>query len=592
MSHILAKAVIEIFGKENVQYAIGPQIADGFYYDFILPRPVNKDDFAVIESKMREILKRKEDWTRKEVSRKEALELFKNQKFKTEVIQDLPEDATITVYQTGNDYIDLCKGPHVENSQELLGVAFQIRSVSGSYWRGDEHREQLQRIYCYAFPTKEELKAHVALIKEAQERDHRKIGQQLELFMFDETAPGMPYWLPRGWKLYNALMDFSREQQEIFGYSEISAPLINNRKLWLVSGHWAHYKNNMFIVPDLETDEEGNFIEAKIEASEENADIYAAKPMNCPNAMMTYKRKPRSYKDLPIRYSEYDVLHRKEKSGQMSGLLRVQAFRQDDDHTFVMESQIEEEIGRIFELADRIYSTLGVTYRAELSTRPDDFMGDIKVWDRAEAALKRILDHKYGEGGYEINEGDGAFYGPKIDLQMKDALGREWQVGTFQLDFQLPHNFELKYTAADGSQQEPVVIHRAIYGSFERFIGVLIENFKGVFPFWMSPYQVGIVPIRTEHNDYARKVAEKLAVSHVRFEADYSDNNMKEKIKKFKNFKDPYIVVLGDREAAENTVSINVRGSNKQIQNVPLDRFAEVCRALNAERSLELTEEF
>ncbi|MBF1004938.1 MAG: threonine--tRNA ligase [Lachnospiraceae bacterium] len=592
MSHILAKAVIEIFGKENVQYAIGPQIADGFYYDFILPRPVNKDDFAVIESKMREILKRKEDWTRKEVSRTEALELFKNQKFKTEVIQDLPEDATITVYQTGNDYVDLCKGPHVENSQELLGVAFQIRSVSGSYWRGDEHREQLQRIYCYAFPTKEELKAHVALIKEAQERDHRKIGQQLELFMFDETAPGMPYWLPRGWKLYNALMDFSREQQEIFGYSEISAPLINNRKLWLVSGHWAHYKNNMFIVPDLETDEEGNFIEAKIEASEENADIYAAKPMNCPNAMMTYKRKPRSYKDLPIRYSEYDVLHRKEKSGQMSGLLRVQAFRQDDDHTFVMESQIEEEIGRIFELADRIYSTLGVTYRAELSTRPDDFMGDIKVWDRAEAALKRILDHKYGEGGYEINEGDGAFYGPKIDLQMKDALGREWQVGTFQLDFQLPHNFELKYTAADGSQQEPVVIHRAIYGSFERFIGVLIENFKGVFPFWMSPYQVGIVPIRTEHNDYARKVAEKLSASHVRFEADYSDNNMKEKIKKFKNFKDPYIVVLGDREAAENTVSINVRGSNKQIQNVPLDRFAEVCRVLNAERSLELTEEF
>lgn len=592
MSHILAKAVIEIFGKENVQYAIGPQIADGFYYDFILPRPVNKDDFAAIESKMREILKRKEDWTRKEVSRKDALELFKNQKFKTEVIQDLPEDATITVYQTGNDYVDLCKGPHVENSQELLGVAFQIRSVSGSYWRGDEHREQLQRIYCYAFPTKEELKAHVALIKEAQERDHRKIGQQLELFMFDETAPGMPYWLPRGWKLYNALMDFSREQQEIFGYSEISAPLINNRKLWLVSGHWAHYKNNMFIVPDLETDEEGNFIEAKIEASEENADIYAAKPMNCPNAMMTYKRKPRSYKDLPIRYSEYDVLHRKEKSGQMSGLLRVQAFRQDDDHTFVMESQIEEEIGRIFELADRIYSTLGVTYRAELSTRPDDFMGDIKVWDRAEAALKRILDHKYGEGGYEINEGDGAFYGPKIDLQMKDALGREWQVGTFQLDFQLPHNFELKYTAADGSQQEPVVIHRAIYGSFERFIGVLIENFKGVFPFWMSPYQVGIVPIRTEHNDYARKVAEKLSASHVRFEADYSDNNMKEKIKKFKNFKDPYIVVLGDREAAENTVSINVRGSNKQIQNVPLDRFAEVCRVLNAERSLELTEEF
>ena len=324
----------------------------------------------------------------------------------------------------------------------------------------------------------------------------------------------------------------------------------------------------------------------------EQDDTMAAKPMNCPNAMMTYKRTNHSYKELPIRYSEYDVLHRKEKSGQMNGLFRVQEFRQDDDHTFVMESQIKEEIADIIAIADEIYSTFGVTYRAEFSTRPDDFMGDIEVWNRAEAALKEILDEKYGEGGYEINEGDGAFYGPKIDLQIKDALGREWQCGTVQLDFQLPHNFGLTYQAQDGTMQMPVVIHRAIYGSLERFIGIIIENFKGVFPFWLSPYQVGIVPIRVEHNEYAKKVEEALVKAGIRVEADYSDNNMKEKIKKFKNYKDPYIIVVGDKEAQENTVSINVRGSNKQVQNVPLDALVEMCKKMNEEHSLELIDSY
>ena len=320
----------------------------------------------------------------------------------------------------------------------------------------------------------------------------------------------------------------------------------------------------------------------------ETEDTMAAKPMNCPNAMMTYKRTIHSYKELPIRYSEYDVLHRKEKSGQMNGLFRVQEFRQDDDHTFVMESQIEQEIADIIAIADEIYSTFGVTYRAEFSTRPDDFMGDIEVWNRAEAALKKILDDKYGEGGYEINEGDGAFYGPKIDLQIKDALGREWQCGTIQLDFQLPHNFGLTYQAQDGTLEMPVVIHRAIYGSLERFIGIIIENFKGIFPFWLSPYQVGIVPIREEHNEYAKKVADLLQENGIRAEADYSDRNMKEKIKTFKNYKDPYIIVLGDREASEETVSINLRGSNRQIQNVPLSDFVRMCRKMNEEHSLEL----
>ena len=612
LAHVLAKAVIEIFGRENVQYAIGPQIADGFYYDFVLPRNLTQDDFPMIENKMREILKRKENWSVKEYSRDEARELFRDQKFKTELIDALPADARLTVYSTGDDYQDLCRGPHVENSQDLLGAAFQIKSVSGAYWRGDEKRDSLQRIYVYAFPTKEELKAHLNLIREAQERDHKKLGREQELFMFDETAPGMPYWLPRGWKLYQALLKYSREVQARHGYTEISAPLINNKKLWLISGHWAHYINNMFMVPGISgwlaadaeipgvlenaSEESGEKKAVKIQAgsvlyNRENLDTMAAKPMNCPNAMLTFKRKNRSYKELPIRYSEYDVLHRKEKSGQMNGLFRVQEFRQDDDHTFVAENQIEAEIADIISIADEVYSTFGVSYRAELSTRPDDFMGDIEVWNRAEAALKKILTDKYGEGGFEINEGDGAFYGPKIDLQIKDALGREWQCGTIQLDFQLPHNFGLSYQTAEGGTAMPVVIHRAIYGSLERFIGIIIENFKGIFPFWLSPSQVGIVPIREEHNEYAKRVFDLLQKNGIRAEADYSDRNMKEKIKSYKQFKTPDILVLGDREAAEQTVSINVRGSNKQIQNVPLSVFLDMCDTLNEERPLELFNE-
>ena len=609
LAHVLAKAVIEIYGKD-VQYAIGPQIEDGAYYDFVLPagKSITEADFTAIENKMHEILKRKEDWTCREVSRAEALELFKNQKFKTELIEDLPEDEKITVYYTGDDYVDLCRGPHVSNSQELLSAAFKIHSTSMAYWRGDEKRDRLQRVYLYAFPSKDELKAHLKMIDEAKERDHRKIGTQLELFMFNETAPGMPYWLPRGWQMYQALMKYSRQIQRKHGYTEIAAPLINNKRLWLVSGHWAHYLNNMFIVPgvdgytkaDVDVDElvadlkdpDAETSKTKIEAgsvvyNRENPDTMAAKPMNCPNAMLTYKRKTRSYKELPIRYGEYDVLHRKEKSGQLNGLLRVQEFRQDDCHTFVMESQIKDEIADIISIADEVYKTFGVSYRAELSTRPDDFMGDIEVWNRAEADLREILDEKYGKGGYEVNEGDGAFYGPKIDLQIKDAIGREWQCGTIQLDFQLPHNFGLTYTAEDGSSQMPVVIHRAIYGSLERFIGIIIENFKGNFPFWLSPMQVGIVPIRPEHNAYAKKIEDLLVDRGIRVEADYNDINMKTKIKTFHNYRDPYILVLGDKEAAENTVSINIRG-NKKLNDVPVEKFLELCDRMNKTHCLDI----
>ena len=581
MAHIMAKAVMEIFGKENVQIAIGPQIDDGFYYDFMLPRTITNDDHKAIEDKMREILKRREDWTCKEVSKDEALEIFKDQKYKVELINDLPADEKITIYYTGEDFVDLCRGPHISNSQELMNVSYKIKSVSGSYWRGNEKNDQLQRIYMYCFPSKQELKAHLDFVKEAMERDHKKIGPEQELFMFDESAPGMPYWLPRGFKMYNAIQNFWRNLHEEYGYQEILAPVINHKNLWETSGHWGHYKENMFLVTNASTDEK---------TGEEVIDTdiqYAIKPMNCPNAINVYKNGLHSYKELPIRYSETQVIHRREKSGELNGLFRVQMFHQDDDHTFLTEDMIEDEIGDIMDIAKHIYETFGLTYEAELSTRPDDFMGEPELWDAAEASLKRILDKKYGEGGYEINEGDGAFYGPKIDLKMKDCIGREWQMGTIQLDFQLPLNFDLRYVAADGTQKRPVMIHRAIFGSFERFIGILIENFKGAFPFWMSPYQVGIVPIRPEHNEYAKQVEKTLRRAGIRVEADYSDENMKTKIKGFKKFKEPYILILGDKEAEENTVSVNVRG-NKQMNGVPLDTFVELCKKQTEEHTLEL----
>ena len=569
LSHILAKAVIELFGRDNVQYAIGPQIADGFYYDFMLPRTLNKDDYKTIEDKMREILKRKEEWKREEVSKADALSLFASQKYKTELIKDLPDDETITIYRTGDDFTDLCRGPHVDNSAELLNTAYKVKSVSGSYWRGDEKNDQLQRIYVYAFPSKQELKEHLDLVREAMERDHKKLGPQLDLFMFDPTAPGMPYWLPKGWKMYNALMEYWREIHERHGYTEISAPVINSHEIWETSGHWGHYKQNMFVIP------------------EDNEDKWAVKPMNCPNAVKVYMRDQHSYKDLPVRLNTVDVIHRKEKSGELNGLFRVQQFRQDDSHNLVTEDQIEAEIHDIMTIADEIYGTLGLTYRAELSTRPDDFMGDIELWDQAEASLRRILDDVYGPDGYEVNEGDGAFYGPKIDLQMKDCLGREWQMGTIQLDFQLPLNFDMKYVAADGNFRRPVMIHRAIFGSFERFIGILIENFKGAFPFWLSPLQTGVVPIRTEHNEYAKEVNELLRRNRIRTEADYTDRNMKEKIKAFKQYKTPYTIVLGDQERDNRTVSLNIRG-NKQLSGVPLDVFVEMCRKMSESHSIDL----
>lgn len=571
LAHILAKAICEIFGAENVQLAIGPQINDGFYYDFLLPRPISTEDFLTIENKMNEILKRKENFQRQEISKDKALDLFRDQKFKCELINDLPVGEVISVYYTGKDFKDLCSGPHVNNSEELSKVAFKIKSVSSAYWKGNEKNEVLQRIYVYAFESKKELKEHLAFIEEAKQRDHKVLGPQLDLFFIDPSAPGMPYWLPKGWKLFNTLLDFWREEHEKRGYQEISSPIINYNSLWITSGHWDHYKTSMFVI------------------SNDDNNVYGVKPMNCPNSILVYKRTNRSYRELPLRLSDCDVLHRKEKSGELNGLLRVQMFRQDDSHNFVSEDQIYDEVNAILNIADLFYGIFGLTYRPELSTRPIDFMGDISLWDKAEVALLDILDKRYGENGYDVNEGDGAFYGPKIDIMMEDALKRQWQMGTIQLDFQLPRSFNISYADKDGKDKVPVIIHRVIYGSMERFIGILIENFKGAFPFWLSPLQVGIVPIRENHIDYAEKVRDKLQLSKIRCEADLTENHMNKKIKYFRNYKVPYVLVLGDEEKSNNTVSINIRGG-KQIKNMALERFIEICSTQIIDRNLNLIE--
>ena len=389
----------------------------------------------------------------------------------------------------------------------------------------------------------------------------------------DETAPGMPYWLPDGWKMFNILIDFWREEHEKRGYHEISSPLVNRDVLWKTSGHWAHYKENMFAIP---LSEEQNF---------------AVKPMNCPNAMVVYGRKTRSYRDLPLRFSDCDVLHRKEGSGTLHGLMRVQMFRQDDSHNFITEDQISSEINSILDIADLFYSIFGLTYSPVLSTRPKDFMGDIALWDKAEAELKSVLDARYGKDGYKINEGDGAFYGPKIDIMMKDALNRVWQTGTIQLDFQLSRNFNLTYTDKDGKQKIPVVIHRVIYGSMERFIGILIEHFAGKFPFWISANQIGIVPVRDEHIEYADKIAEKLRMSKLRVTVDKSEGTMGNKIKSFRKKLFPYIIIVGDKEIENGTVSVRVR-TGKQINNISVDSFITECKKMVDNHSLDLTEEF
>ncbi len=563
-AHVMAQAVLEFF--PDAKLGIGPAIADGFYYDFDLPRPLTPEDLERIERRMEEIKAAAYPFVRRVVTREEAQQLFADQPYKLELIQEFPPDEVLSVY-THDGFTDLCRGPHVRDTSQI--GYFKLLRVSGAYWRGDERRSQLQRIYGTSWPTREQLEAYLHRLEEAERRDHRRLGRELELFHFDPTAPGMPYWLPKGLKVLNILLDFWRQEHEKRGYQEIAAPLINDKRLWEISGHWDHYRENMFVIQ-----------------LDENL-VYGVKPMNCPNAMIVYNLKKRSYRDLPLRLSDCDILHRYERSGTLHGLLRVRKFQQDDAHIFVTEEQIEEEFARILEIAELFYGIFGLRYTLRLGTRPDDFMGDPETWDKAEAALRRILDRHAGPGNYLIGEGEGAFYGPKIDILMEDALGRQWQTGTIQLDFQLPRRFGCSYTDRDGSEKTPVVIHRVIYGSLERFIGILIEHFAGAFPVWLAPVQAVIIPIADRHLLYAARVRDRLREAGLRVELDDGDERMQAKIRNAQIQKIPYMLVVGDREAESESVAVRLR-TNENLGAWPLDRFISMVQQIVAEKSLEL----
>lgn len=552
-SHVMAQAVKKLF--PDVKLAIGPSIDNGFYYDFDTDHPFSDEDCAKIEEEFKNIVKEKYALERFELPREEAIKLMKekDEPYKVELIEDLEEGSTISFYTQG-DFTDLCAGPHLDNIGDIK--AFKILSSSCAYWRGDEHNKMLTRIYAISFPKASMLEDYLKMIEEAKKRDHRKLGKELDLFFFDETAPGMPYWLPKGFTMYNNLIEFWRELHRKKGYHEFSAPLVNDSVLWKTSGHWDHYKEDMFVMADADGNEQ------------------ALKPMSCPNSIKVYDSKLRSYKDLPLRFNDVDVIHRNEKSGQLNGLFRVRMFRQDDSHNFVTEDQIAWEIKNILEIAKYMYSVFGLEYQLTLSTRPDDFMGDINLWNKAEDELKEVLDELCGKGEYRINEGDGAFYGPKIDIKMKDCLGREWQMGTIQVDFQLPRRFDLSYIAEDGSKKVPVMLHRAIFGSLERFIGIITEHYAGAFPLWLAPVQVKVIPVSDKFLDYAKEVQEKLDSAKIRVELDERAEKVGYKIREAVMEKVPYVVVVGEKDMNDKTVTVRKRRCEEQ-EAMSIEKFIE-----------------
>ena len=549
LAHILAKALMSLY--PNTKLTIGPAIDDGFYYDIDLDKNLTPEDFPVIEKKMKEIINKGEDFKRKVVSKEEALKLFKGNEYKEEIIRELPENEEVSLYYTGDDFFDLCRGPHVESSRNLQNYAFKIHAVNGAYWRGSEKNKMLQRVYAYAYPDKKQLQEHINMIEEAKKRDHRKLGKELKLFMMSPEGPGFPFYLPKGMIVRNILIDYWRELHTEAGYKEIMTPIMLNRHLWETSGHWDHYKQNMF-------------------TSTIDEDTYAIKPMNCPGGVLVYKSEPHSYKELPLRLGELGIVHRYEKSGELGGLLRVRSFTQDDAHIFMTPSQIKEEIKNVVSLIDKVYKVFNFTYHVELSTRPENSMGSDEDWELATNALKGALDELNLD--YIINEGDGAFYGPKIDFHLKDTIGRTWQCGTIQLDFQLPQRFELEYVGEDGEKHRPIMIHRVIYGSIDRFIGLLIENFAGAFPLWLSPVQVKVLSLTDRNEKYVNEIVERLRKEKIRAEADNRNEKVGYKIREALNEKTPYLIIVGDEEEKNKTISIRGRG-NENKSGLNLDDF-------------------
>jgi threonyl-tRNA synthetase len=534
-SHVMAQAVKRLFPE--VKLAIGPAIDEGFYYDFDREESFSPSDLEKVEQEMAKIISEDYSFCHEDVARDKALSDLKaaDESYKVELVEALPEDAPISFYQQG-EFKDLCAGPHILSVGKIK--AFKLTSLAGAYWRGDEHNKMLQRIYGISFPKKSMLDEYLARIEEAKKRDHRKLGKELDLFSIHEEGPGFPFFHPKGMVLWNTLTDFWREQHQKRGYQEIKTPIILNEELWRRSGHWDHYKENMYFTKIDEMD-------------------YAVKPMNCPGGILMYKADSHSYRDLPIRLGELGLVHRHELSGVLHGLMRVRCFTQDDAHIFMMLSQIEDEIMGVIDLVDYFYKIFGFEYNVELSTRPDDSMGSDELWDQATEALQKALDKK--GMSYKVNEGDGAFYGPKIDFHLKDSLGRTWQCGTIQLDFQMPERFDLTYIGADGEKHRPVMIHRVIFGSIERFIGILIEHYAGAFPVWLAPVQARILPISEKHMDYARQVKKLLEEAGIRVELDERNEKIGYKIREAQVQKLPYMLIVGDKEAGDKTVSVRMR---------------------------------
>ena len=535
-SHIMAQAVKRIYG-DNAKLTIGPSISNGFYYDFDVEKPFTEDDLAKIEEEMKKIIKENLVLTRYALPRNEAIQLMKDRKepYKVELIEELPEGEEISFYDQG-EFKELCAGPHIMSTGSIK--AFKLLSSSSSYWRGDETKQTLQRIYGISFPKASMLEEYLNMLEEAKKRDHKKLGKELELFMIAPEGPGFPFFLPKGMALRNVLEDFWRKKHVENGYQEIKTPVILNEELWHRSGHWDHYKDNMYTTKIDEQD-------------------YALKPMNCPGGMLVYKSKMHSYREFPIRLGELGLVHRHEKSGELNGLFRVRCFTQDDAHLFCLPSQIESEIINLMHLINEVYSIFGFTYTVELSTRPEDSMGSDEDWEMAENALRKALEDEHME--YQINEGDGAFYGPKIDFHIKDCLGREWQCGTIQLDFQMPERFDLTYIGEDGEKHRPVMLHRVIFGSIERFIGILIEHFAGAFPTWLAPVQVKLLPIADAHKEYAKQVQQELEQNGIRVEVDDRQEKIGYKIREAQLQKVPYMLILGDKEVEANAVGVRSR---------------------------------
>lgn len=531
-SHIMAQAIQHLW--PDTKFAIGPAIENGFYYDMESEHKFAEEDFLKIQKEMKKIVQQNLPLERTEVSREEALKFFKerNQDYKVELIQDLPEDAVITMYTQG-DFTDLCAGPHMQSTGQIK--AFKLMSVAGAYWRGDSDRPMLQRIYATAFPSQEELDAYINMIEEAKKRDHRKLGRELGLFAFRDEAPGFPFYLPKGMILRNALIDYWREVHKKWDYVEISTPQIMKRTLWETSGHWEHYKENMYTTVI-------------------DGEDFAIKPMNCPGSILVYDLEPHSYRDLPLRFGELGIVHRHELSGALHGMFRVRCFTQDDAHILLAKDQIQSEVTRIAQLLDEVYSVFGLSYKIVLSTMPEDHIGTREDWEKAENALADAITSIGKE--YELNPGDGAFYGPKLDFHVKDSLGRTWQCGTIQLDYQLPGRFNLEYTGSDGQKHAPVMIHRVVFGSIERFIGVITEHFAGKFPLWLAPVQVKLLTVTEKFVPYAKEVAERLEACGIRVELDDRNEKIGYKLREARNQRVNYICVIGEREAEAGTLTV------------------------------------